>query len=170
MCFILGSALTMIPAGYLCDRYGQKKVLLTVLALASSLLFLFLTSKALPFGWTIGLLAALGAFLGIINPIIVSWGNRLVPESPSTVSAILMGFAWCVGNLGTTITACLSKFFVEQPIAHAILIMALLLPGAFLLILRMPKTESAKGAIAETSGSAASTEPALTATMVKPEE
>ena len=170
MCFILGSALTMIPAGYLCDRYGQKKILLTILTAASALLFLFLTSHDLPFGWTMGLLAILGSFLGIVNPIIISWGNRLVPEHPSTVSAILMGFAWCIGNLGIALAASLSKLFFEHPAAQALLIMAFLVPAALFLILQMPKTESSKQPGEAGGGSAAAAEPALTASMEKKEE
>lgn len=101
-CFILGSALTMVPAGILCDRYGQRKILLTVICVATLLLYIFLHQPLTSLVGNILLLTTLGAFLGIVNPIIISWGNYLVPQSPSTVSAILMGFAWCVANFGPT--------------------------------------------------------------------
>ena len=100
LCFILGSATALPIAGVLSDKYGQKSVLLAVLSSALLLLYVFLSQPSLPVTSLIILLATLGGTLASINPIIVSWGNRLVPESPSTVSGLLMGFAWCVANLG----------------------------------------------------------------------
>jgi FSR family fosmidomycin resistance protein-like MFS transporter len=135
LCFILGSALTMIPAGWLCDKYGQKKVLLTVIGSAAFLFYTFLISPPSTLGGTAILLAVLGAFMGIINPIIVSWGNRLVPESPSTVSALLMGFAWCFSSLGPACAGILAKYYLEEPYINAITCLGYLL----LLISLMPR-------------------------------
>jgi FSR family fosmidomycin resistance protein-like MFS transporter len=143
LCFVIGSALTMVPAGWLCDKYGQKKVLLTVVALASALFYLFLTNPPASLGWTVFLLGSLGAFLGIINPIIVSWGNRLVPESPSTVSAILMGFAWCFSNLGPAFAGLLSKFYDDEPYLNAIASLSGLLFLIFFFVLFMPRHQHA---------------------------
>lgn len=138
LCFILGSALTMIPAGWLCDRYGQKKVLLSVVCGALLLFYIFLNNPALSLGHTALLLSSLGAFLGIINPIIVSWGNRLVPESPSTVSALLMGFAWCFSSLGPAFAGFLAKFYTDEPYLSAIASLGGLLFLIFFFILLMP--------------------------------
>lgn len=139
LCFILGSAVMMIPAGYLCDKYGQKSVLLVVTLCAIALFYLFLSQRTLPFGWMILLLSSLGSFLGIINPIIVSWGNRLVPQSPSTVSALLMGFAWCLSNLGPAWAGFLAKSFNQEPHVNAMALMGTALVGIFLLFLFMPR-------------------------------
>lgn len=139
LCFIMGSAATMIPAGYLCDRFGQKSVLTMVLAFAASLFYLFLAKDGLSLPLTGVLLATLGAFLGIVNPIIVSWGNRLVPESPSTVSALLMGFAWCVGNLGPMVTGMIAKCFTDQPYISAMSIMGFCIIATLLLVISIPK-------------------------------
>ncbi len=139
LCFVIGSAFTMIPAGWFCDRYGQKKVLLTVVTLAATLFYIFLTNPPATIGGTILLLGSLGAFLGIINPIIVSWGNRLVPESPSTVSAILMGFAWCFSNLGPVFAGFLSKLYDEEPYLNAISSLGGLLFLIFFFVLFMPR-------------------------------
>lgn len=141
LCYVLGSALTMVPAGYLSDRYGQKSVLLVILSLASVLFYFFLSQRNLSLEWSMALLSILGAFLGIINPIIISWGNRLVPESPSTVSAILMGFAWCVGNLGALIAGLVAPLFKTDPIVNTISIMGLLLAVIFTLISMMPRPQ-----------------------------
>ncbi|HSW86430.1 MAG TPA: MFS transporter [Rhabdochlamydiaceae bacterium] len=139
LCFILGSALTMVPAGYLCDKYGQKSVMLVVLCCATVLLYLFLANHSLSVGLTILLLSTLGAFLGIINPIIVSWGNRLVPQNPSTVSAILMGFAWCLSNFGPTSAGIISGYFNENAFVNAIAILGLSLVLIFFCTLFMPQ-------------------------------
>ena len=140
-CFILGSALTMIPAGFLCDKYGQKKVLLTVLLLAVSTFYFFLNLTNFPLAWSMGVLAFLGASMGIINPIIISWGNRLVPESPSTVSAILMGFAWCLSHLGTASAGILATLFPTQPIVYTLLTLGLLLVACIGFVLFMPSPQ-----------------------------
>ncbi|MBS0615609.1 MAG: MFS transporter [Verrucomicrobia bacterium] len=109
LCFILGAAFALIPAGFLCDRLGHRKVLITVLAFSICLLYLFLFQPALSSLSAILLLLTLGAFVGTINPIIISWGNHLVPDSPSTISAFLMGFAWCIGNLGPMLAGFIVK-------------------------------------------------------------
>ncbi|MBI2742761.1 MAG: MFS transporter [Chlamydiales bacterium] len=147
LCFVLGSALTMVPAGWLCDKYGQKKVLLTVVCGAGLLFYTFLTHPATSIGQIALMLSGLGAFLGIINPIIVSWGNRLVPESPSTVSALLMGFAWCFSNLGPAFAGFLAKFYVEEPYLNAIASLGGLLFLIFFFVLFMPRPEMAKKAV-----------------------
>jgi FSR family fosmidomycin resistance protein-like MFS transporter len=136
-CFILGSAATMIPAGFLCDRFGHRSILLTTVAAAASLFYLFLTQNGLSFSLSALFLSCLGAFLGIINPIIVSWGNRLVPESPSTVSALLMGFAWCVGNLGPMLAGIIAKAFNNYHISMGF--MGLFIVTVLVLVFLMPK-------------------------------
>lgn len=139
-CFILGSAATMIPAGYLCDRFGHRSILLAVVAIASLLFYTFLTQNMLSFSLSTFFLATLGAFLGIINPIIVSWGNRLVPEHPSTVSALLMGFAWCVGNLGPMLAGIIAKIFNNYHIAMGF--MGIFILTVLVLVFFMPKESS----------------------------
>jgi MFS transporter, FSR family, fosmidomycin resistance protein len=148
LCYVVGAALMMIPAGYLCDKYDQKRVLLAVLCGAITLLYLFLSQTDLSFQGTVILLTVLGAFIGIINPIVVSWGNRLVPESPSTVSALLMGFAWCFGNLGPAAAGLITRFFPENPFTHTLFVTGSLLFVIFLLILLMPRPEKSFANIA----------------------
>ncbi len=109
LCFILGAAFALIPAGFLCDRLGHRRVLITVLSSSICLLYLFLFQQTLSSLGAIFLLLTLGAFVGTINPIIISWGNHLVPDSPSTISAFLMGFAWCIGNLGPMLAGFIVK-------------------------------------------------------------
>ncbi len=136
--FILGSALLMTPAGVLCDRFGPKPVLLCVILSAFILLYVFLFQPILSVGGTIFFLGCLGSMMGTINPILVSWANRLVPESPSTVSAILMGFAWCLSNLGTLWAGLLCKSIHVDPITSTLAWMGLLLVAGFFCALKAP--------------------------------
>ncbi len=138
LCFVAGSFLTMVPAGYLSDRYGQKSILLITVFATIVLFYAFLMLDALPLSLTLILLICLGAFFGIINPLVISWGNYLIPESPSTVSALLMGFAWCVGNLGPAVAGLLISCFSDNAYIHTLLLMGFLLIAVFFLILRMP--------------------------------
>ncbi len=138
LCFILGSALIMVPAGILSDRFGQKKVLITVLSFALCLFYCFLLFPSLSFLLSALLLSVLGAFLGIINPILVSWGHRLAPEHPSTISGLLMGCAACFGGLGALLVGFLTHSFTEEPIVYAMGTMGLLMFLCLTLILFMP--------------------------------
>lgn len=136
--FILGSALLMTPAGFLCDRFGPKPVLLCVILSALILLYAFLFRSTLSASESVLFLGCLGGMMGTINPILVSWANRLVPESPSTVSAILMGFAWCLSNLGTLWAGLLSKSIHVDPITSTLAWMGLLLAAAFFFAMKAP--------------------------------
>lgn len=136
--FILCAALAMVPAGYLCDRYGHRRVLLCTLFLALCLFYTFLVYTSLSFFSTLLLLTLLGSCLGIINPMLVSWGNKLVPESPSTVSALMMGCAWCLGSFGATWAGLLAQSSSDHPILISLFAMGLMLPLCFILILFVP--------------------------------
>lgn len=147
MSFILCSAFTMIPAGFLCDKYGHKTVLLTVVFFALCLFYGFLMPTSLSFFSTTLLLMMLGGCLGIINPILVSWGNKLVPESPSTVSALMMGCAWCFGHLGSTWAGSIAKLMGSDPIQKTLYTMGILILASLLFVIFVPQARST--AIAE---------------------
>jgi hypothetical protein len=52
-----------------------------------------------------------GAFLGTVNPLGVSLGQRIAPrENVSIVSAILMGWAWC---LASTVPSIAGELYVR---------------------------------------------------------
>jgi uncharacterized protein (DUF697 family) len=78
-----------------------------------------------------------GAFLGVVNPLGVSFGQHLSPENISIVSAVLMGLAWCVGSVSPSIVGLLAK---HTDAHHALLwvgsvnvvmvALGLLLPGS----------------------------------------
>jgi MFS transporter, FSR family, fosmidomycin resistance protein len=141
LCFVLGGAMVMVPAGYLCDKYGHKSILLITIFSALLSLYSFLIQSEHSLGKTILLLTCLGGFMGTVNPIIVSWGNKLIPESPSTVSGLLMGCAWCLSNLGATWAGLLAKAITVEPIVTTLCLLGFLLVLAFFLILFIPQVK-----------------------------
>lgn len=141
---ILGSALLMIPIGYLCDRYSQKIILLSILPLSLVLLYNFLLTQNSSTMLSIGSLVLLGGLMMTINPIIVSWGNRLVPEHPSTVSSLLMGSAWCIGNLGPVWAGLLIRSFETNAVISSLSYLGSLLGVALIFAWaapHLPKTD-----------------------------
>ncbi len=151
LCFILGGALLMVPIGYLCDRYGQKQILLIIITTAFFLLHHFLAKPDFSLLESTFFLTLLGGFMGSINPILVSWGNRLVPESPSTVSALLMGCAWCLGSLGSIWAGVIARAIEIEPIPNTLFWMGFFLLGSFLLVLCTQKPELYKEAVPDYS-------------------
>jgi FSR family fosmidomycin resistance protein-like MFS transporter len=144
LCFVLGGAMMMVPAGYLCDKFGHKPVLLIVMFSGLLLLYSFLIHSEHSLKKTILFLTTLGGFMGTVNPIIVSWGNKLVPESPSTVSGLLMGCAWCLANLGAAWAGLLAKAITVEPIVMTLCLLGLLLALGFFLILFVPQVKPAR--------------------------
>jgi FSR family fosmidomycin resistance protein-like MFS transporter len=137
--FIFGSALVMIPAGYFCDKYGHRTVILSTIILALVTLYSFLTQSDLSHWQTTVFLVCLGGFMGTINPILVSWGNKLVPESPSTVSGLLMGFAWCLSNFGAAWAGLIANSIAIEPIITTLALLGGSLAIGFILVLFIPR-------------------------------
>ncbi|MBO0720364.1 MAG: MFS transporter [Blastocatellia bacterium] len=92
--------------GALADRLGARRVTFVAMLLAAPLLLAsFSTQGALCYT----LLLAGGTVLNLPIPISVVMAQRLVPGGASTVSALMMGFAWGAGALMTPITGALSQ-------------------------------------------------------------
>ncbi|MGE5195728.1 MAG: MFS transporter [Anaerolineae bacterium] len=137
--FVLGTAVAMMPAGHLSDKYGLKRVLLIVVSHTICLFCFLLLSKQLAIGECLFLLTLLGALFGVINPLTISWGHSLVPQSPSTVSGLLMGLAWCVGNLTPACAGFLHAHFAGGNDRMVLSIMATFLIIVFFLLLSAPR-------------------------------
>jgi len=100
---VFGSTLFMVPIGHLADRIGRRRMLIamTILSAASYHAIVRLT---LPIPAFVLCCIAGGAFLGTVNPLGVALGQRIAPrEHMSIVSAVLMGWAWCLGSTGPSI-------------------------------------------------------------------
>jgi MFS transporter, FSR family, fosmidomycin resistance protein len=94
----------------------------------------------LAFLWTRGplsvlLCAAGGAFLLFTNAVNIVMAQKLVPEGASTVSALMMGFAWGMGGMIVPLAGVCSDIFGLQWTLTAVVLLAF--PG-FLLSLALP--------------------------------
>ena len=99
---IFGATMFMVPMGHLADRVGRRRML-TAMTILSAVSYHAIVRLTLPVSAFIALCIIGGAFLGTVNPLGVAFGQWIAPrENVSIVSAILMGWAWCLG--GTVIS------------------------------------------------------------------
>lgn len=130
----------MIPSGYLSDRYSPKSVLLFATFGAFIIFYIFLLFPVLDNLSFICLIFALGAFLGTINPVIIAFGNLLVPQSPGMVSAFLMGMAWCISEgLGQSGGGLITRFFDHHAPVYTLGILGLFYVAGIIATLLLPK-------------------------------
>ncbi len=95
---VVGATLFMVPMGHLADRIGRRRTLIAM-AILSVVSYHAIVRLTLPVPAFILLCIIGGAFLGTVNPLGVAFGQRIAPrENVSTVSAIIMGWAWCLGG------------------------------------------------------------------------
>lgn len=118
--FIFFGGLGGLFGGTLADRWGAKRVSMISLAVATPLLVAALLASGF---WSYLLLAVGGTFLNLGVPVNVVMAQRLVPGGTSTVSALVMGFAWGAGALLTPIAGALSA---QLGFTRALLVMSLL--------------------------------------------
>jgi MFS transporter, FSR family, fosmidomycin resistance protein len=143
--WILGAAAMVIPSGYLADRYSPRSVLLVTTIGSMLTMYTFLLSPVLSDGIFLTLVFFIGAFIGTVNPVIIAFGNRMMPESPGMVSAFLMGMAWCVSEgLGQGGGGLMTKFFAEHAPLYAMGILGVFYISGIVATLWLPKTEESK--------------------------
>lgn len=127
LCYILGGALMMIPAGYLSDLYSPKRVLLFSSAIGMVVYYIFLFSPLLSAPAVLTLLFGIGASMGLSHPVAVSFGHKMLPSHPGMVSAFLMGLVWCISeSVGPGGGGVLTKLFEEDAPAKALACLGIL--------------------------------------------
>jgi len=141
-CFILGGALMMVPGGYLADRYSPRLLMLVLGVLGSICFYIVLLFGGVSMMLVLPVLFILGACLGVMNPVAVSFGVRLVPHSPGAISAFLMGLVWCVSEaLGPGGVGLMSKMFTDYAPVKALAILGLFFLVQIYHTLLLPKEE-----------------------------
>jgi MFS transporter, FSR family, fosmidomycin resistance protein len=110
-CYILSGALVLPLVGTLCQRFNQKKIMIGALIFSVILFYFLALTPTLTGAQGVLLLSLLGASLNSVSPMILSWGVQIAPNSPSSISAILLGFAWSVSNFGPFCAGVLYKAF-----------------------------------------------------------
>jgi FSR family fosmidomycin resistance protein-like MFS transporter len=123
--------------GALADRLGARRVSLVAMLIATPLLL-----AAFSTGGTLSnvLLMSGGAVLNLPIPISVVMAQRLVPGGASTVSALMMGFAWGAGALMTPMVGVMSE---RYGFTRALMLAALLPLVSAALLWLYPKDEQA---------------------------
>jgi FSR family fosmidomycin resistance protein-like MFS transporter len=97
----------------------------------------FLVAAMLVDGGTRYILLSIGGtFLNVGVPVNVVMAQRLVPGGASTVSALMMGFAWGAGGLLTPLTGLLSS---QIGFTRALLVISVLPFFASLLLILFPR-------------------------------
>lgn len=127
MCFILGGAFMMVPAGYLADKYSARQIIL-IAGIVSCVAFYFILFSAGISMW-IGLTAlfVLGASLTLVSPLGIALGARFEPTRPGSVNAFLMGLVWCVSEaLGPGGVGVMTAFFDDYAPVKALAVLGLL--------------------------------------------
>ncbi len=121
--------------GALADRFGARRVSLLAMLLATPMLVAAFSLEGMP---SYLLLMAGGTALNLPIPISVVMAQRMVPGGASTVSALMMGFAWGAGALIAPLTGVIS---VHRGFAQALLLISLLPLISAALLWRYPKDE-----------------------------
>lgn len=147
-CLILGSALMVVPAGYLADRYSPRTVILGATLLSFAAFYFIIFSGSMPALMALGMLFVLGASLGVVNPVSVAWGTRLVPDKPGVISAFLMGLVWCVSEvLGPGGAGLLTTLFDDGAPVKAMAVLGVFFLVALYAIIALPREKQAVVAI-----------------------
>lgn len=149
MALILGGAVMMVPAGYLADRYSSRSVILSATAISMGLFYTMFLLPSMDAHVLLGLLFVMGAMLGVVNPVSVALGTRLVPEHKGMVSAFLMGMVWCVSeSIGQCGGGLLTRCFSDDAPAKALAVLGVLYVVGFAMASLLPQ-ETAQESEAE---------------------
>lgn len=125
--FIVGSAIMMIPSGYLADKYSSQKIMMIATIIGAIFFYAFLFMPHLESLSLLAVLFVMGAAIGVIQPVAVAFGNILCKSKPGMVSAFLMGLVWCVSEcLGPAGGGFLTKLFVDDAPAKALSLIGIL--------------------------------------------
>ena len=107
--FIAGSALIMVPAAHLADRFGRRRMLTGSLPCATAVFYLLVLGPDLPLVIFLGLIFITGGLIGLVNPMIVSMGQQLSPGNRSLATGLLMGLAWAAASPANALAGQLAK-------------------------------------------------------------
>ncbi len=97
--FTLAGAVGGVLGSRAAERIGRRAVTVAGLAISAPALYLFLHTDGL---LRVALLLVCGACIFSALPLNIVMAQRLAPRHASTVSGLVMGFAWGIGGLSTT--------------------------------------------------------------------
>ena len=143
MAFVIGAVFTMIPSGFLADRFSSRAVILYSTLVGMVLFYVFLMVPQLSTIYLLPLLFASGASLAIAQPLSVALGNILGKKNPGMASAFTMGLVWCVSEtVGPAGAGLLSKVFSSDGPAKALMVLGCLLILMLYAVYRLPAKDA----------------------------
>lgn len=140
--FIMGSAIMMVPGGYLAQLYSARSVMLYGgLAAMGAFYVLLLFGMSSP-ALVLVTLSFLGATLALMSPLALALGTRLEPTRSGAVSAFLMGLVWCVSEaIGPGGVGFLSHLFSDGAAIKALAILGALFLVHVYAVIGLPEEE-----------------------------
>lgn len=124
---VMGSVLAMIVIGLFCHNIAHKKLLAFFKITGIAMLYAFLALPQPPLFLSIVMLVLLGGTLFQSNVLLTAWGHHIIPEHPSTISGLLMGFAWCFSALVPLVAGFVTKLFPASPFLSTMQLIGLLM-------------------------------------------
>ncbi len=142
--YTFSGALGILVAGYIAHRLKTKIICLFSLVGFLPFFFIMLYTGERGLLWPTYLALSLAGFLLQMSHVpIVIMGHRLLPEATSTISGILMGFAWALGRLAYPLVPAFSNAIGWAPgLASGLVIMTILPFSAAALTLLLPSDAS----------------------------
>jgi FSR family fosmidomycin resistance protein-like MFS transporter len=106
--FMACGALGGLIGGYLADRVGRRRMIITSFLLSLPTLSAFLYWKG---PMSLFILALLGFLLYISEPSCIVLAQEMIPQQARTASALIMGMAWGMGGGGVLAVGVLADVF-----------------------------------------------------------
>jgi MFS transporter, FSR family, fosmidomycin resistance protein len=106
--FLLAGTIGITLGGFLADRFGYKKTVLTSFLLTPLFLFLFFYTTG-----TLSLIffAFAGLFIISSNSVTMAMGQAFMPRNVAMASGLILGLAMGIGGIGTTVFGWLADQF-----------------------------------------------------------
>jgi FSR family fosmidomycin resistance protein-like MFS transporter len=130
--FMACGAFGGLIGGYLADRVGRRRMILTSFLLALPALSAFLYWKG---PMSLFILALLGFLLYISEPSCIVLAQEMIPQQARTASGLIMGMAWGLGGGGVLGVGALADLF---GIEWALRFLLLLPAGSLILSFFIP--------------------------------
>ena len=149
--FSLAGAVGGFAGGRLSEMMGRRAITVAGLALTAPCLYLFLHTEGVLAGTFLFLS---GACLFSALPVNIVMAQELLPRHASTVSGLIMGFAWGVGGLGATGLGAVADYWSASMgelsgLAQALDLVPLVCLAAALLGLALPKSTARERTLQE---------------------
>ncbi len=148
---VIGSAVAMVPFGYLADRFNPRTVFAATVAVSGVTYAVLTISPRLSLPVFALVCIATGGAISAVNPIGVAFGQLLAPGNMSAVGGVMMGLAWAVAGTSQWIVGYLAGRPGSGP-AESVMWLGVTAVLAFVLTAALPRRVPAAESVAEPVG------------------